>query len=227
MSKKLLVSTALAAVFSFSQGALAQDAGWIDRIHIKGFSTPPQGSRSQAFVRDQVIMQEVLETVRGGAMELELADGSVFTLGPSAKVKIDEFVYDPATSAGTKTVSLVQGALRYVSGDMDRAGVTLKTRSATLGIRGTTLLLNIGRTGAETISVVQGATTVNLSNGQSIDLNQGQSLLIDRTGDAVGVVNVVVPTPAAAVNRGLEEVEDDNDSSTGDEPSEGGEGGQL
>lgn len=221
MSKKLLVSTALAAVFSFSQGALAQDAGWIDRIHIKGFSTPPQGSRSQAFANDRVIMQEVLETVRGGAMELELADGSVFTLGPSAKVTIDEFVYDPATSAGTKTVSLVQGALRYVSGDMDRAGVTLKTRTATLGIRGTTLLLNVGRTGAETISVVQGATTVNLSNGQSIDLNEGQSLIISSQGDAVGVVNVIVPTPAAAVNSGMDAVD-----STGDDEANDGAGEQ-
>lgn len=224
MTNKLMISTAIAAVLSLSQSAWAQDAGRIERVHIKGFSTPPAASRSEAFPNDRVIMQEVLETVSNGAMELELGDGSVFTMGPSAKVTIDEFVYDPATSTGTKTVSLVKGALRYVSGNMNRDGVTLKTRTATLGIRGTTLLLSIGRTGAETISVVAGATTVNLSNGQTIDLNQGQSLIIDSRGDAVGVVNVVVPTPAAAVNSGMDAVDVGGGDGDAVEP-EGGEQG--
>ena len=129
MSKKLMMTTAIAAVLSFSHGAWAQDAGRIARILKSGYGTPPASSRTQVYVNHQVVMQEVLETVRRGAMEIRLSDGSLFTLGPKAKVLIDEFVYNPDTDAGTKTVTLVQGALRYVSGRMNRDGVTLKIRT--------------------------------------------------------------------------------------------------
>jgi hypothetical protein len=59
-------------------------------------------------------------------------------LGPEADLTIDNFVFDPSTSAGRLAMSTTKGVLRYVGGALSKNenAVTLKTPSGELGIRG-------------------------------------------------------------------------------------------
>src|SRR5258705_2997756 len=64
-------------------------------------------------------------------------DGSALTVGPNSDVVLDEFVYDPSTETGKLAVSATRGVLRLVGGKISKTEpVTLRTPTATLGIRG-------------------------------------------------------------------------------------------
>jgi hypothetical protein len=73
-------------------------------------------------------------------MQIMLLDQTTFTIGPDSFVKIDEFVYDPATNVGKVTASLGKGVFRFVSGKIAQqnpSNMTVKLPVATIGIRGT------------------------------------------------------------------------------------------
>jgi hypothetical protein len=69
-------------------------------------------------------------------MQLLLLDRSSFTVGQNARLTIDRFVYDPG--GGSFSATLAKGALRFMSGGLHgKAGASIRTPIATIGIRGT------------------------------------------------------------------------------------------
>lgn len=89
-----------------------------------------------------MLLGDKLESADASRMQILLLDETVFTVGPNSQLVIDEFVYDPNTDTGKLTANFTRGVLRYVSGKVASANptnVTIKTRTATIGVRGTAL----------------------------------------------------------------------------------------
>lgn len=89
---------------------------------------------------DRIFLGDSIETGPESGMQIMLLDETIFTIGPSAGMVIDEFVYDPATSTGQVTASIVKGAFRFVSGRVAKEtpqNMSVKTPLGTIGIRGT------------------------------------------------------------------------------------------
>ncbi|MBO6783016.1 MAG: FecR domain-containing protein [Alphaproteobacteria bacterium] len=89
---------------------------------------------------DRIFLGDEIETGPESGMQIMLLDETIFTIGPDAGLVIDEFVYDPATSAGKVTASVVKGAFRFVSGRVAKeepSNMSVKTPVGTIGIRGT------------------------------------------------------------------------------------------
>lgn len=89
-----------------------------------------------------MLLGDKLESADASRMQILLLDETVFTVGPNSQLVIDEFVYDPKTDTGKLTANFTRGVLRYVSGKVASANptnVTIKTRTATIGVRGTAL----------------------------------------------------------------------------------------
>jgi hypothetical protein len=73
-------------------------------------------------------------------------DGSALTAGPNSDVVLDEFVYDPASETGKLSISATKGVLRLVGGKISKnEPITLKTPTATIGIRGGIAVYDNGR----------------------------------------------------------------------------------
>jgi hypothetical protein len=73
-------------------------------------------------------------------LQILLLDETNFTLGPNSDFVLDEYVYDPNTTAGKIAASLVKGTFRWVTGKVshpDPAALKMKLPIGTLGIRGT------------------------------------------------------------------------------------------
>jgi len=73
-------------------------------------------------------------------LQITLLDETNFTLGPNSDFVLDEFVYDPNTTAGKIAASLVKGTFRWVTGKVshpDPAALKMKLPIGTIGIRGT------------------------------------------------------------------------------------------
>jgi len=91
-------------------------------------------------MRSPVLFEDLVRTSYAGRLSVEFADGSNITLGESASVLIDSFVYQPDTSLGTLMLQVLHGAFLFVGGKIENvpdAEVSISTPVATLGIRGT------------------------------------------------------------------------------------------
>jgi len=99
-----------------------------------------QGAERKARVRDAIKLQDRVLTRDDSALQILLLDQTTFTVGQNCEMTIDRFVYDPATSAGEVSARVAKGAFRFMSGRIGKANPTnasVKTPSATIGIRGT------------------------------------------------------------------------------------------
>ena len=84
-----------------------------------------------------VSSNENIRTANESAAQLRFLDQTKLSIGPSASVVLDRFVYNPDRTARDEVVEVTAGAARWVSG-VSRAGAEhLRTPHATMGVRGT------------------------------------------------------------------------------------------
>ncbi len=139
------LAAALAAGF-LASGALAADqagvaGGVVGKVSVSEGERPAPAVVTSGM---PMLMRDRVQTEAAGRMQVLLVDETVFTVGPDSDLVIDEFVYDPAAGTGRLTANFTKGVLRYVSGKVAAAGsenVTIKTPTATIGVRGTALFL--------------------------------------------------------------------------------------
>lgn len=90
-------------------------------------------------VRQRIALGDLIATGKASQAQLLLLDRSTFSIGANASVRIDRFVYDPA-SGRNSGASVTRGAFRFMSGQKNRANsATIDSPIATIGIRGTIL----------------------------------------------------------------------------------------
>lgn len=101
-----------------------------------------------------VEMQDTLRTGQGTA-EITFEDQTQVQMTQSAKLIIDEFVYDPANSDASKlALKIASGTARYASGQIAKNNpqkVKIKTPSATVSVRGTDFTATVDEIGATTV----------------------------------------------------------------------------
>lgn len=96
-------------------------------------------------VGDQVQKGDVVQAGADSSLTMTFIDGTVFGLSANARMVLNEMVYDPQGSANSSLLSLVQGTITFVAGETAKHGnMRVDTPVATMGIRGTAVLVEIG-----------------------------------------------------------------------------------
>jgi hypothetical protein len=88
----------------------------------------------------KLVAGDILETGTDGALGLVLRDDSLLSLGPSSRVAIERFLFNPAEGKLGLTTRILQGTLAYLSGFIGKLApesTTFVTPVATIGVRGT------------------------------------------------------------------------------------------
>jgi len=88
----------------------------------------------------KLVAGDILETGADGALGLVLRDDSLLSLGPSSRVAIERFLFNPAEGKLGLTARILQGTLAYLSGFIGKLApesTTFVTPVATIGVRGT------------------------------------------------------------------------------------------
>ncbi|MGI8524992.1 MAG: tandem-95 repeat protein [Pseudolabrys sp.] len=111
---------------------------------------------------DAVYKGDVVQTASTSAVGVIFTDGSTFNLSASARMVLNEFIYDPNGTSNAATISLVQGAISFLAGQVAKTGdMKVATPVATMGIRGTAVNVNISAdNGATNISVMAEADNI-------------------------------------------------------------------
>lgn len=89
---------------------------------------------------DPVFEGDTVTTGENARMQILLLDQTVFTIGPSSRIRLDEFSYDPSTHEGKLNADILKGVYRFISGMIAHQKpehMTVDLPVGTIGIRGT------------------------------------------------------------------------------------------
>jgi VCBS repeat-containing protein len=95
-----------------------------------------QGSR--------VFLNDVLQTGADSKLSVTFVDGTIFTLSAASRMVVDTLIYDPGGQNNFGSFDLIQGGFVFIAGQVAKTGgMEVTTPAATMGIKGTTVLVEI------------------------------------------------------------------------------------
>jgi hypothetical protein len=97
------------------------------------------GNKAQLKQDDAVFQGEVLETAAESLARLKFLDDTSLFVGPSSRVTLDSFVYNPDNTASKIVLKASKGAFRFISGKSNHSAYEISTPFGSLGVSGTVL----------------------------------------------------------------------------------------
>ncbi|MEC7761485.1 MAG: Ig-like domain-containing protein, partial [Pseudomonadota bacterium] len=156
--------------------------GQVETLEGAAWAERADGTRVRLDVGSKIYENDVLVT-EGGKLSVTFADGTIFTLAADSRMVIDALVYDAESEDGNSgAFSLIEGGFVFIAGEVARTGgMDVNTPTATMGIRGTTVLVEI--------TTVNGVSTVEVSLNTDPDGGQGAFELRDLDGNLIAFID--------------------------------------
>lgn len=104
------------------------------------------GAEVDLQVGSEIFEGDTIVTDSNGAVGIIFTDGAVLTLGPSGKLIVENFLFKPDEQKVSFLSRVVKGSVAFMSGAIGRispGSVQFKTPTATLGLRGTKILIEV------------------------------------------------------------------------------------
>lgn len=140
--------------------------------------TSEQNTRQLA-LRDPVYQDEVVVTGFESASEMLLMDDTRVTVGPSSRVVLDRFVYDPDPGKGALVLQATEGVFRFFSGSMASSNYVIEAPSVTVGIRGT-IFVGATRPSDKTFVLILESRNSEIS----VTARSGETVVLNAPGQA-------------------------------------------
>ena len=104
------------------------------------------GNQTPLAVGSGIFQGDIIITDASGAVGIIFSDGAVMTMGPDGKLIIDNFLFNPSTQKVSFISHIHKGKVAFMSGAIGRISpesVQFITPTATLGLRGTKILIEV------------------------------------------------------------------------------------
>jgi len=112
-------------------------------------SVTRNNATSTLAVSDPVYKNDVLQTNIDGTLGITFDDETTFTLKPNTSLAVDDFVYQEGGTDNAAVFNVVRGTAAFVAAEVAHTGnMRIDTPTSTLGIRGTTGLVEVPEGGA-------------------------------------------------------------------------------
>jgi FecR-like protein len=99
--------------------------------------------------KDDIFLNDVLATSANSTLGVTFNDATTFNLTANAKITVDDYVYEEGGKKNSALFNIANGTVAFVAASVASTGdMKISTPSATLGIRGTTGLVEVGQGGA-------------------------------------------------------------------------------
>tara|TARA_R100000908_G_scaffold52736_2_gene28052 strand:+ start:142 stop:1302 length:1161 start_codon:yes stop_codon:yes gene_type:complete len=149
-----------------------------------------------------------LETAKG-RMGVTFRDETTIRLTEHSNVIIDKFVFDPNPSKSSMALNFVKGTGRFISSKKPRIpkdNITIKTNSATIGIRGTDFTITVKETGESLIILLPDETGE--ASGEIIVYTALGEVILNKPYEATTVYNLESsPTPSVILDLTLNQID--------------------
>lgn len=113
---------------------------------VQGSVSVTRNNASPAALRAdaEIFKNDVLQTGIDGTLGITFDDETTFNLSPNTTVTVDEFVYSPAGKKNAAVFNVARGTAAFVASQVAKTGdMKIDTPTATMGIRGTTGLVEV------------------------------------------------------------------------------------
>lgn len=95
-------------------------------------------------VRDDIYLNDIVQTSSNSSLGITFNDATTFNLSAGAKITIDNYVYEDGGKQNSAIVDIGKGTVAFVAAAVAKTGdMKITTPTATLGIRGTTGVVNV------------------------------------------------------------------------------------
>jgi hypothetical protein len=190
---------AVSVVFAPAAWAEPTEVGTTAASNTDTLGTPPGMASRSLFIGTNVFFEERIETSKSGQAQLLFLDESALTIASNSDVVLDKFIYDPKTSKGELALSVGAGLFRFVGGRISKTSmVTIKTPTATIGIRGGIVIIKVdAKTGATRATFVFGKE-------MTVTNNSGVTVRVTRPGFSVDVASLDDPLSSPFKETGLD-----------------------
>ncbi len=95
-------------------------------------------------VRDDIYLNDVVQTSSNSSLGITFNDATTFNLSASAKITIDNYVYEDGGRQNSAIFDVGKGTVAFVAAAVAKTGdMKITTPTATLGIRGTTGVVEV------------------------------------------------------------------------------------
>ncbi|MCJ2077095.1 FecR family protein [Methylobacterium sp. E-016] len=137
--------------------------------------------RSALTTGESVFKEEAVQTGADSVAKIVFLDQTNLSIGPNARVSLNQYVYSEDRPAGKVALNLLKGTYRFVTGDLEKKSYQINTPVATIGVRGTTF--DVSTTGVRSVvTLLEGEVRVCTRSGKECAvLNQSGSVAIVTT----------------------------------------------
>jgi hypothetical protein len=133
-------------------------------------------------LKDDIFLNDVLQTSANSTLGVTFNDATTFNLTANARITVDSFVYEEGGKANAALFNVAKGTVAFVAAAVAKSGdMKISTPTATLGIRGTTGLVEVPE-GA----TAGGANNVAVKLYPDQDGKVGRIEINDRSGSRLG-----------------------------------------
>ena len=196
------ISTAAAPAFAQAPAAGLTRIGAAAAVHGSVKAQAPNTTVGRVVQSGKpIFLNDHVTTDAAGKLQVLLLDETVFTLGPSSDMVLDEFVYNPDSHEGHVAARVTKGVFRFVTGKVaqkDPKSMQVRLPAGTIGIRGTMV---IGEAGASESTAILlgpgGRTNTDEASGAIVVENNGVSRFVSEPGKGVTIKNGEAPSKIA------------------------------
>jgi len=149
-----------------------------------------------------------LETANG-RMGVTFRDDTTIRLTEHSEILVDSFIFDPDPSKSSMSLLFVKGTGRFISSKtklIPKENITIRTDSATIGIRGTDLTLTVKETGEVLVILLPKADGT--SSGEIAVTTALGQVILNKPYESTTVYNFETnPTPAVVLDLTLDMID--------------------
>ncbi len=99
-------------------------------------------------LKDDIYLNDVLQTSASSTLGVTFNDETTFNLNASASITVDDFIYEDGGKKNSALFDITKGTVAFVASAVAKTGnMKITTPTATLGIRGTTGLVEVNGAG--------------------------------------------------------------------------------
>jgi hypothetical protein len=127
-------------LISLSTQLLAQSVALVKSVNGEVIVIHESKNTNKLKVGDKIFVKDIINTSTNSTIGLIFEDNTLISIGSNSKFSVDEYLFEPAEKKVKFGSNLLKGTMACITGlipKINPEAMTIKTKSASIGIRGT------------------------------------------------------------------------------------------
>jgi hypothetical protein len=142
----LFMLLGVVCLFLFVTGAAAEEfVGLVKSVEGRA-AIVRSGDTKDVVAGMEIKMGDVIKTGRDGSVGLIFSDDTIISMGPRTELAVEDYLFEPVEGKLAFIARIIKGTVAYLSGQISKLSpesVKLVTPAATIGVRGTHVLVKV------------------------------------------------------------------------------------